>query len=198
MPSPHPNPEDAGRPDAAPTQVDPAVDSAVGPAVEVRLLSHPTYLAGSRELVIGIARRLGFDDNGAGKIALATDEALANVINHGYKRQPDRPIWIRLWPLAAPNQPGIRIVIEDEAPHIDPEAICGRDLADVKPGGLGVHIIKEVMDVVEYSKRSPVGMRLTMIKRLTPRAADPTADPTADQSTGPTDDPTRGETEHHG
>ena len=56
--------------------------------------------------------------------------------------------------------------IEDEAKQIDPDSICGRDLDDVKPGGLGVHIIKEVMDVAEYQQRDPVGMRLTMVKQL--------------------------------
>ena len=135
-------------------------------AVELRLLSHPTYLAGARELVSGITRRLGFDDKGAGKIALAVDEALANIINHGYQRSPDRPIWIKLWAEAAPGVPGVCIVVEDEAPHVDIEKICGRDLEDVKPGGLGVHIIKEVMDTADYSKRTPVGMRLTMLKHL--------------------------------
>ncbi len=136
------------------------------PAIELRLMSHPTYLAGARELVSGIARRLGFDDVGSGKIALAVDEALANIINHGYQREPGRPIWIKLWPEAGPGAPGVSIVIEDEARHVDPAKICGRDLEDVKPGGLGVHIIKQVMDVADYSQRDPVGMRLTMVKHL--------------------------------
>ncbi len=135
-------------------------------AIELRLLSHPTYLAGARELVSGITRRLGFDDKDSGKIALAVDEALANIINHGYRRAPDRPIWIRLWAEAEPGVPGVRIVIEDEAPQVDVARICGRDLEDVKPGGLGVHIIRQVMDTAEYSKRDPVGMRLTMVKHL--------------------------------
>ncbi|MEO0629890.1 MAG: ATP-binding protein [Planctomycetota bacterium] len=135
-------------------------------AIELRLLSHPTYLAGARELVSGITRRLGFDDKGSGKIALAVDEALANIIKHGYGQAPDRPIWIKLWAEAAPGVPGVCIVVEDEAPHVDVAQICGRDLDDVKPGGLGVHIIKEVMDSAEYEKRDPVGMRLTMVKHL--------------------------------
>ncbi|MEL6497425.1 MAG: ATP-binding protein [Planctomycetota bacterium] len=141
-----------------------ATDS--GHAVELRILSHPTYLAGARELVSGITRRLGFDDKGSGKIALAVDEALANIINHGYKRASDRHIWIRLWAEAGPGVPGVRIVVDDEAPHVDVAKICGRDLEDVKPGGLGVHIIKQVMDSAEYSTRDPVGMRLTMVKHL--------------------------------
>ena len=58
------------------------------------------------------------------------------------------------------------IVIEDEARQIDPAFIKGRELDDVRPGGLGVHIIREVMDVVEYESRDGVGMRLTLFKQL--------------------------------
>jgi anti-sigma regulatory factor (Ser/Thr protein kinase) len=142
------------------------------PAVEIRLLSDPTYLAGARELVLGLTRRLGFKQDESGRIALAVDEALANVINHGYERQLDKPIWISIWSHASPGVPGLRIVVEDEAKQIDPDAICGRDLDDVKPGGLGVHIIKEVMDSVVYERREKVGMRLIMTKALTPNSTN--------------------------
>ena len=135
-------------------------------AVELKILSDPIYLAGAREMVLGISRRLGFNEAPATQIALAVDEALANVINHGYERQNDRPIWIRIWPTTDGQTPGLRLTIEDEAKQIDPDSICGRDLDDVKPGGLGVHIIREVMDKVIYEQRDPVGMRLTLIKEL--------------------------------
>ncbi|HED54346.1 MAG TPA: ATP-binding protein [Phycisphaerales bacterium] len=129
-------------------------------------MSDPIYLAGAREMVLGISRRLGFKEAPATQIALAVDEALANVINHGYDRQNDKPIWIRIWPKTDGHTPGLRLMIEDEARQIDPDSICGRDLDDVKPGGLGVHIIREVMDTVTYERRDKVGMRLTLIKKL--------------------------------
>lgn len=138
------------------------------PVIEIRLLSDPTYLAGARELVLGLARRLGFGQDVSGRIALAVDEALANVINHGYDRQREKPIWLFIWTHTPTGAPGIRIVIEDEARQIDPETICGRDLDDVKPGGLGVHIIREVMDSAVYEHRPTIGMRLTMTKALSP------------------------------
>ncbi|MGP1271963.1 MAG: ATP-binding protein [Phycisphaerales bacterium] len=138
------------------------------PALEVRMRSEPMYLAGAREMVVGLARRIGFRDGEAGQIALATDEALANVINHGYGRRPDGPIWIRLWPRVVGGDAGLTIVIEDEGTQIEPERICGRSLDDIRPGGLGVHIIREVMDEAKYEKREGSGMRLTMVKRLTP------------------------------
>jgi anti-sigma regulatory factor (Ser/Thr protein kinase) len=64
----------------------------------------------------------------------------------------------------------IRIVIEDEAQQIDPALIRSRDLDEIRPGGLGVHIIKTIMDEAAYEKRSDGkggtgGMRLTMMKK---------------------------------
>lgn len=138
------------------------------PDIRLQLTSDPLYLAGAREMVAAVARRLGFTEEACGQIALAVDEALCNVIRHGYDRQRDRPIWINLWPLPDPDaasaRPGLRITIEDEARQIDPEQIKGRDLDHVRPGGLGVHIIREVMDSVSYEKRQGKGMRLTLVK----------------------------------
>jgi serine/threonine-protein kinase RsbW len=134
--------------------------------IRVELRSDPCYLAGVRQLIDGVCRRIGFDETSCSKVALAVDEALANVIRHGYGRACDRPIWISLWRLGATGEgpAGLRVVIEDEARHVEPGELKGRDLDDPRPGGLGVHIIREVMDDVEYAKRSPHGMRLTMVK----------------------------------
>jgi len=131
------------------------------------MVSDPTYLSGARDLVAAVARRLGFSEEGCGQIALAVDEALCNIIRHGYDRRKDAPIWISLWPLAASNGSGagIRIVLEDEARQVDPAQIRSRDLDEVRPGGLGVHIIQQVMDEATYEKREKAGMRLTLVKR---------------------------------
>jgi anti-sigma regulatory factor (Ser/Thr protein kinase) len=143
------------------------------PQVRIELMSNPLYLSGVREMVAAVARRLGFMDEACGQIALAVDEALCNVIRHGYGRRPDRPIWISLWPIGGVAPSGsadnptkaIRIVIEDEAKQVDPDLIKSRDLDEVRPGGLGVHIIRAVMDEVRYERREGRGMRLTMLKR---------------------------------
>jgi anti-sigma regulatory factor (Ser/Thr protein kinase) len=147
------------------------------PHIRVQLVSDPIYLSGARELVGSVAKRLGFDDLHCSKIALAVDEALCNIIRHGYDRAADKPIWISLWPLeegAAGGRRGLRVVIEDEARQVDPASMKGRDLQDIRPGGLGVYIIREVMDEVSWEPRSSVGMKLTMIKHapaLTPEKA---------------------------
>lgn len=134
--------------------------------VRVELLSQPRFLGGARDLVSAIAKRCGFDDNTCGQIALAVDEALCNVIRHGYERMADGRIWLNVWPLEeAGGEPfGIRIEIQDEAKQVDPQGIKGRDLDDVRPGGLGVYIMNQIMDAVRYEKRERVGMRLVMVK----------------------------------
>jgi serine/threonine-protein kinase RsbW len=137
------------------------------PEIAVELSSNPAYLCGVRELVNLVSRRLGFADGQASKIALAVDEALANVMNHGYQRRTDGRIWVRIYRVEDSGAfAGFRIIIEDEGRQVDPSEIKSRDLADIRPGGLGVHIIREVMDTVHYEKRESAGMRLTMVKLL--------------------------------
>lgn len=145
------------------------------PHVELRLLSQPRYLCGARDAVASIARRFGFDEQTSGQLALAVDEALCNVIRHGYDEAPDKPVWLRIWPLdcdcTSGPAGGIRIVIEDEAKQVEPEKIKSRDLADIRPGGLGVHIIKQIMSASRFEKRigPQGGMRLIMSKVLEPK-----------------------------
>lgn len=157
-------------PTASTTPISVTVPAApAGPAhVIVEMLSQPRYLSGARELVAAVAKRFGFDDTACGQIALAVDEALCNVIRHGYGRREDGKIWLSIWPVGSDEKAGrsggITIVIEDEAAQVDPEKIRGRELEDVRPGGLGVYIIRQVMDSVRYEKRDERGMRLTLTK----------------------------------
>ena len=51
--------------------------------------------------------------------------------------------------------------------RVDPENIKGRNLADIKPGGVGVHIINSVMDEIDFSRAEDCGMQLRMVKYIT-------------------------------
>ena len=140
------------------------------PVLRLQMFSQPRFLAAVRALIASVCDRLGFNSMQCGQISLAVDEALCNVITHGYERRSDGPVWINLW--SQDTEPaGIRIVIEDLANQVDPDSIQPRDLDDIRPGGLGVHIIREVMDEVRYERRSDRGMRLTMTKHLRPAEA---------------------------
>ena len=151
-----------------------------GPAnIRLQIESNTLFLSGVRELVYHVASRIGFADEHCGQMALATDEAICNVIRHGYGRAADRPIWISLRCVGGVATPetqgsypttGLEITIEDEARQVDLTQIKSRDLDEIRPGGLGVHIIQQVMDEVRYEHREDLGgkgMRLTMVKLRT-------------------------------
>jgi len=99
------------------------------------------------------------------KLTLAVDEALANVIKHGYGGPCDKPIHIRVEGFDEPDgRCGIRVAVRDHGKQVDPKTIKSRDLDDVRPGGLGVHIMRTVMDKVEFSCPIDGGMHLEMVK----------------------------------
>ncbi|RMF78463.1 MAG: ATP-binding protein [Planctomycetota bacterium] len=114
-----------------------------------------------REWLAGI----GWAKHDVADVVLAVDEALTNVIRHGYQEQPDQDIHLTARTLDdATLGSGVEIVIRDFGRQVPLEKICGRDLDDLRPGGLGVHIIRNVMDYAEYSHAEGGGMRLCMRK----------------------------------
>lgn len=136
--------------------------------MELQIDAETEYVAVVREAVRKVTKLVGLNAEDADGISLALDEALANVIAHGYGGSCDKPIIVRLLELHQENGAvgGLELVIRDFGKQIDPANIKGRDLEDVRPGGLGVHIIRSVMDEVEYSCPAEGGMQLRMIKRL--------------------------------
>ncbi len=136
----------------------------IRPCVRLTMPSIPRYLAVIRAAVGCMAGQEGFAAEVIDQLVLATDEGLANVIKHGYQGQSNGEILVILRPVVPAGRPGLEIVILDRGRSIDPAAICGRDLDDLRPGGLGVHIIRSVMDKVQYRQRRGGGMLLRMVK----------------------------------
>lgn len=169
-----------------PAQHDPRVDARAGSElgdvqsdgrgeVRIELCSKTSYLCSVRAFMQSFCPRIGFDGAQSSQIVLAVDEALANVMKHGYQGRDDGRIVLRVTPFqdsAAHRGPGVRIVIEDEARQVELSQIKSRNLDDVRPGGLGVHIIQRVMDEARYEHREGgVGMRLTLVKHVASPAA---------------------------
>ncbi len=137
-------------------------------AVELNIKSNSRSLPVVRGAVEQMAAMEGFTDDEAHGLILAIDEALANVIQHGYHGREDQPIAITLMPVTSEEGLlGIAVEVRDEGRQVAPETICGRPLDEVRPGGLGVHIIQSVMDEYEYSCPPEGGMRLRMVKYVT-------------------------------
>ncbi|NLX14057.1 MAG: ATP-binding protein [Phycisphaerales bacterium] len=137
-----------------------------GEKIDLRVTSEPEHIATVRQAVQEAAAFLGFAEEAVAAVTLAINEAMANVIQHGYGGRAGQPIEVIIEPVHRGSAVGLQMTVRDCCPHIDPSTIVGRDLKDVRPGGLGTHIIKTAMDEVEYTQRRPQGMCLRMLKML--------------------------------
>jgi len=94
---------------------------------------------------------------------IGVDEACQNIIRHAYGEKLDGDIIVEI------RCDGAEMVVDlrDFADRVDPEKIKPRDLNDIKPGGLGTHFMREVMDSVEYLVPAQGrGNLLRMVKRI--------------------------------
>jgi anti-sigma regulatory factor (Ser/Thr protein kinase) len=113
-----------------------------------------------REFVEAWATYAGFDDVTVGQIILACDEAATNVFRHAYGHHPG-PLNLQ----AEVNDTHLTLRMTDKAKPVDPSKLAGRDLADLRPGGLGTVIIQQVFDEVIYEPLD-VGTMLVLRKKL--------------------------------
>lgn len=117
---------------------------------ELFVKSTTDNLSEIREFMKSTAKQCGFPDDVIGKIILAVDEACTNIIKHAYKYSPDGIIKISI--KFADYK--FEISITDEGIHFNPNSIPEPDIKEYykqkKVGGLGVYLIKKLMDEVEY------------------------------------------------
>lgn len=97
-------------------------------------------------------------------LQLSLEEIVTNAIVHGYQQSGSKTVQVTL--TARPGE--VVAEIEDEAPAFDPLARAMPDLdqplEDRPIGGLGIHLVKNLMDAVSY-QRDGNRNRLTLIKR---------------------------------
>lgn len=134
--------------------------------IEMRICANPDYLCVVRRAVRQVAETLGMKEEDAESVILAVVEAVTNVIRHSYGGPCEKPIIVSLnkGSCGDENRPALEIVIRDFGKQVDPKTIKGRDLEDIRPGGLGIHIIQSIMDEIEFKPMEDCGMRLRMAK----------------------------------
>ena len=114
------------------------------------------------ELTNHIAVRNFFSPSESRKIALAVDEAITNVIKHSYKESEDSEIKLDFFS----SNKGMKIKIEFTGipPQLSESMVnLEKMIKAKKKGGLGVALIKRIMDSVEYRTVEEVNY-LEMIK----------------------------------
>ncbi len=124
------------------------------------------YLDEIREFVGDIAREGGFSDKDIYNIQLATDEAASNIIEHAYEGVSNGLLELSCGMV----DNGIKIVLTDHGKPFDPSLIpvpdLKADLSERKIGGLGIFLMRKLMDTVHYESHPETNSNiLTMIKR---------------------------------
>lgn len=134
-----------------------------GPILEMRFPAQAKELRHVRAAVKEKSLSCGADEQTARDIVTAVDEACQNVIRHAYKGEAVGDIKLTL----STEDGALTISLVDWAPPTDPSKVRPRDLDDVRPGGLGTHLIRELMDSVEFLEPPPgCGNLLRMVKQI--------------------------------
>jgi serine/threonine-protein kinase RsbW len=116
-----------------------------------------------REFLESAVQTLGGDEDVAGDLVLALNEAVTNTLLHGYGERPG-PVEV----CVEAEGDDIRVHLTDDAPPFDPTAVPPPDihlpLEDRPLGGLGVHMMRQLSDELIYAVDDGRN-RLTFVKR---------------------------------
>jgi anti-sigma regulatory factor (Ser/Thr protein kinase) len=119
-----------------------------------------------RDFVGRIGERAGFGASDLAKLELAVDEACANVMEHAYGSDATREVMVK----ATVDAESVQIRIVDTGKGFDPDQISQPDLEQLirerRTGGLGMRLIRSVMDEVQYEIVPGEKNELRMTKRL--------------------------------
>jgi serine/threonine-protein kinase RsbW len=132
----------------------------------IQVESRTERLIAVRDFVSEAARAFGFGDEDISKIALAVDEACTNVIKHAYRSDPTKIIKVNV----SAGDGTFEVAIRDEGAQFNPTQVHPPDmreyLSHYRRGGLGVYLMKSLMDKVEYSIVSGKANEVRLIKYL--------------------------------
>src|SRR5436190_18125447 len=123
------------------------------------------YLDEIREFVGDIARAGGFDAKDVYNIQLAADEAASNIIEHAYEGVNNGLLELS----CGVKGNTITIILMDHGEPFDPSIVplpdLKADLSERKIGGLGIFLMRKLMDEVRYETKPNKSNILTMTKR---------------------------------
>ena len=136
-------------------------------ARSMRVPSDVDRLADVRAFVRDAVADFGGSSRAAEDLVQAVDEAVCNVMLHGYGKSPGE-IEIE----AAVRDARIEITLADRAPAFDPTAApvhdASKPAASRRPGGMGVgiHLLRTMTDEVRHHVRPDGGNELTLVRSI--------------------------------
>ncbi len=112
---------------------------------------HKEKLQEIRQFVGEVLQDLGLPEAEAGKVILAVDEVCANLIIHSNKNQPEEKLELYV---EEDGKNTIRFEIIDHGIGFDYSTYKEPDIEEIvqtkRKGGLGIMLVKKIMDHVEF------------------------------------------------
>jgi serine/threonine-protein kinase RsbW len=116
-----------------------------------------------RDFVYNRAIHYGFADEEAQKISLAVDEACSNLIKHAFKFDRERQIQVEI----EIGKKYFTVKIMDDGVPFNPLSVTEPDMKEYfnefKRGGLGILIMRKVMDKISYTPSSSKNKKNTLL-----------------------------------
>jgi serine/threonine-protein kinase RsbW len=122
-------------------------------------------LAAIDQFIAAAAEQAGFDECTVYQVRLAVDEACSNIIEHAYGGEGSDIIECSY----RIQGEELIVILRDTGQPFDPETVpepnLSSNLEDRTGGGLGLYLIRQIMDKVDFDFESEAGNVLTMVKR---------------------------------
>jgi serine/threonine-protein kinase RsbW len=122
-------------------------------------------LAKISEFVTHAAQSAGLDSEAVYQVELAVDEACSNIIDHAYGSEGVGDIQCSVEIL----ENGLQVTLRDWGKSFNPNRVkppnLGLPLEKVGPRGVGLYLMRKMMDEIHYQAGKEAGNLLTMVKR---------------------------------
>jgi anti-sigma regulatory factor (Ser/Thr protein kinase) len=123
-------------------------------SVSFELRNNLSELATLCDKMESVGRRLNLSRKCLFEMNLALDELFTNIISYGFQDRSEHLIRVHI----SADHNVLTVVLEDDGmafnpvDRIPPEMPCTLD--ECKVGGLGIHLVKNLMDEVIYERRA--------------------------------------------
>jgi len=128
---------------------------------DIKFQSDSRHIRESSSKILKDVESYGIGEKAAFEIKLCIEEAVRNAIVHGNKSNPKRQVRLSYWV----KEGVLNIEIEDEGTGFNHELVKDPTKEEnlLRNSGRGVHLIKKLMDSVEYNAK---GNKISMAKKL--------------------------------